>query len=848
MKKSVLFSFLVLLGIGMTAETAAQQVKSKTVRTNQTASVVAANRGNLNLSQTELVEKRAQNVKHFRNADGTFTAQIGGNYHYKDSNGKWQDINLNIQANANGFSNLTNEVKSFFPKNAGSTSGVKMQLPNGDQFVWWKNQQIKIGDQIYKPTAANGTAKNEKLTYSHLYNKISEEFVILENGMENNIILHSKTPEMAALSAISAMEFSHFIPLQDNWKVMNAEGQQMASDFSSSNFSIQLSDSNSNIYFGKTIVFDHAISRDEAMKLHFPAEKLTPTEKIDLDQHALMISYQIKFVNGGMQVTTALPATWLKANHRSFPITIDPEVTITPSAATGSFYGPLTHWYGYQRHANVYLQSEIGVYGTITDIEYNSTNAGTAGSRPTKVYMKTTPGSVLAAGAWNSAAYTGGATLCLDGNTDQGNTPGWKKLTLTTPFNYNQDNLVVMVYDAWGGSGATKYYNQSNATAYANRQAFKRSDTTDPGDASALALEGRVSEIRITYIPTTACTTLPSSISATSSATAVCPNASFTLTASGLPIESGLSVQWQQSVNGGTTWTDLGTPQTGANYTVSAGITANTQFRAVVTCVPSSAQVTSSEVIVTVKPIAQCYCTNAIPFQCNDGDLITNVTIGTINNNSGCSTATGGYSDYTTSGPTTDLMKGATVPISVTVGPSGDGWLYESVGAWIDYNQNGVFEESELTVIGTGLNQAINGNINIPTTALLGPTRMRVMVLASQNPVSQAYACGPIAANNPFGEMEDYTVNIVSAMATNEASNIKAVQIYPNPATTELSVDLANQNNGSLEIFTTDGRLVTGYNLTAKVNKLNVSKLAPGMYMVKITSPDGVVTKKLVKK
>ncbi|WP_234111239.1 MULTISPECIES: T9SS type A sorting domain-containing protein [Chryseobacterium] len=848
MKKSVLISFLVLLGSGVTAESAAQQAKSKSIRSVQTANVATANRGNLNLSETEIVEKRAQNVKHFRNSDGTFTAQIGGNYHYKDAQGKWQDINLNIQASNSGFSNVTNEVKSFFPKNAASTSGVKMQLPNGDQFVWWKNQQIKIGGQIYKPTAANGTVKNEKLTYSNLYNKISEEFVILENGMENNIILHSKTPEIEALSPNSAMEFSYFIPLQNSWKIMNADGQQMTSNFTSSNFSVQLSGQDSNIYFGKTIVFDNAISRDEAMKLNFPVEKITSGEKTQLDQHALLLSYQIQFLNGGVQVTTALPASWLKANHRSYPITIDPEVTVTPTGAAGTFYGALTHWYGYQRHATVYLQSEIGVYGTITDIEYNSTNAGTAGSRPTKVYMKTTSNSVLAADAWNSSNYTGGAQLCLDANTDQGNTAGWKKLTLTTPFNYDQGNLVVMVYDAWGGGGATKHYNQANGTAFSNRQAYKRTDNTDPGDASALALENRVSEIRITYIPTAACTTLPASVTATSSVSNTCPSNPFTLTASGLPIESGLSIQWQQSTDGGTNWTNLGTPQTGSTYLVSAGITSNTQFKATITCVPSSAQVISSVVNVTVKPISQCYCTNAIPFQCNDGDLITNVTIGTINNNSSCSTSTGGYSDYTTSGPSTDLVRGATVPISVTVGPSGDGWLYESVGAWIDYNQNGIFEASELTVIGTGLNQAINGNITIPGTALLGPTRMRVMVLASQNPVSQEYACGPIAANNPFGEMEDYTVNIVSTMATNEANEMKAVQIYPNPANTELFVDLANQKNGSLEIYTADGRFVISYDLSSKVNKLDVSKLEPGMYMVKITSGEGVVTRKLMKK
>ena len=39
-----------------------------------------------------------------------------------------------------------------------------------------------------------------------------------------------------------------------------------------------------------------------------------------------------------------------------------------------------------------------------------------------------------------------------------------------------------------------------------------------------------------------------------------------------------------------------------------------------------------------------------------------------------------------------NVLRNGTYPISVKVGPSGDGWLYESVGVWIDFNQNGTFE------------------------------------------------------------------------------------------------------------------------------------------------------------
>lgn len=847
MKKSLFFSLLLCIGVGSTTETAAQQLRAKVNRNlDQTAQATAGAAKGIAVSQAEMVEKRAQNVKHFSNSDGSYTAQIGGNYHYKDSKGMWQDINLNIQTEGSGFKNVTNHIKSYFPKAASDNSGVSIRLENGDRFVYWKNPQLKMDDKVTKAASGSASVQGEKLTYHNIYNKISEEFVVLQNGIENNIILQSKTPEISNLSSTSAMEFSHFIPLQNGWKVRDAKGQHMTSSFSTDNFSIQMSNQESNIYFGKVIVFDSSISKDEAMKLHFPQDKLSSTERIKVNNHAKLLSYQIKFVDGGIEVSSSLPTSWLQTANRSYPVTIDPEVTITPTGATGNFYGPLTHWYGYQRHATVYLQSEIGVYGTITDIEYNSTNAGTAGSRPTKVYMKTTPSSALATGAWNSPNYIGGAQLCLDASTDQGNTPGWKKLTLTTPYNYSQDNLMIMVYDAWGGTGAAKYYNQANSATYTNRQAHRRADTTDPGDASSLLLENKVSEIRLTYVPSAECTTLPAAVTAISSVSSTCAGAPFSLTASGLPIESGLSVQWQQSTDGGGTWTNLGTAQVSGTYNVTAGITVNTQYRALITCVPSQATVTSSVVIVTIKPAADCYCTNTIPFICSDGDLITNVTIGTINNNSGCDT--NGYSNYTATVAPADLQAGSTVPVSVTVGPSGDGWLYESVGVWIDYNRNGVFEESELTAIGVGLNEPILGNIAIPSTALQGLTRMRVVVKAAINPLTGADACGPVNANESYGEMEDYMVNITPPMAVNTVNAMSAVQLYPNPATTEVFVELGSLKKGSLEIFTADGRLVSTHQLSAEVNKLNVSRLAPGTYVVKITSPEGTVTRKLMKK
>ena len=143
------------------------------------------------------------------------------------------------------------------------------------------------------------------------------------------------------------------------------------------------------------------------------------------------------------------------------------------------------------------------------------------------------------------------------------------------------------------------------------------------------------------------------------------------------------------------------------------------------------------------------YCEPVL--DCTDNDMITNVTFQEINNDSTCSA--NGYGNYTDQIATAEA--GQTYPISVTVG---DGWAFESVSVWIDYNNNFIFEQNEFTYVGTGTAAAVTGEIAIPGTAAEGEYRMRVRVAA----VGEASATWDMACDEDqgFGETEDYTISI----------------------------------------------------------------------------------------
>lgn len=143
-----------------------------------------------------------------------------------------------------------------------------------------------------------------------------------------------------------------------------------------------------------------------------------------------------------------------------------------------------------------------------------------------------------------------------------------------------------------------------------------------------------------------------------------------------------------------------------------------------------------------------------------------------------------GYGDFTSQVAT--VKTGTSYPITVTPSFS---WAADPSNApliwnvWIDYDNNKVFDASELVASGTRTTST--ANILIPTTAKVGTTRMRI----SMKTIGTPTACEVFDR----GEVEDYSVSITSSGAnpcltdtiapvfTNCPANI--ITTYSEPAT-----------------------------------------------------------------
>src|SRR5690606_16090035 len=131
-------------------------------------------------------------------------------------------------------------------------------------------------------------------------------------------------------------------------------------------------------------------------------------------------------------------------------------------------------------------------------------------------------------------------------------------------------------------------------------------------------------------------------------------------------------------------------------------------------------------------------------------EWITNVTLAGINNTTGGST---GLNNYTSQIATVDKdLIGQEYTLSVSIEADSNEYVY----VFIDWNQNGILNDSgEVYVLasGTSANGPFTTQVTVPAEAVLGSTRIRVIL---------NYGGTPTPCTSPsFGEIEDYTVTVL---------------------------------------------------------------------------------------
>ncbi|WP_106794828.1 GEVED domain-containing protein [Aquimarina sp. Aq78] len=272
------------------------------------------------------------------------------------------------------------------------------------------------------------------------------------------------------------------------------------------------------------------------------------------------------------------------------------------------------------------------------------------------------------------------------------------------------------------------------------------------------------------------------------------------------------------------------------------GLSPSTTYTASVTAEDAAGNVSGNATTsFTTTGTVVTYCSSASTNASEE--FISNVQLNTINKSSDAQL----YSDFTSI--STDLNEGQTY--TVTVVPTWTGTTYsEAYAVWIDYNNNGDFNDTGELVWSkaASTNTSNSGSFTVPSGTSKTSVRMRVSMKYNGIPTScEAFT---------YGEVEDYTINLgtgvtvnndVEALRSFTQNSKRNIKMHPNPANSKLTIDILGGDFDEIIIFASTGAIIKKINPSVGSHDIDVSQFTTGMYFVRFVSKRLAVTKRFIK-
>lgn len=262
----------------------------------------------------EIVSLRTLSTKSFKSGSKVIAISAAGPINYMENN-KWKTIFHTIVPSSNGFQNLTNSFKSYYP--AHSQGSIQTHLSNGGVIkdllqakMYYLDQN---GNRIQEKNIEqkNGKVDVNELTYSQVYGQhIDLRLSQLTTKRKLDYIINSKNAFTGISSQAKKMVFQESVELPDSWTAELIDNV------------IVLKDQNGVVqaYYEKPLIHE-TVLHDHKDGGHDHAHH----------QHEIEGKYTLtKIGNSSYQIETIVDLAWLKDADRVFPLYIDPTVNCTP--------------------------------------------------------------------------------------------------------------------------------------------------------------------------------------------------------------------------------------------------------------------------------------------------------------------------------------------------------------------------------------------------------------------------------------------------------------------------------------------------------------------------------------
>ncbi|MBQ6276373.1 MAG: proprotein convertase P-domain-containing protein, partial [Bacteroidales bacterium] len=406
--------------------------------------------------EKEQIQYRTEHSKTFDNGDGTFSYMYIGDLHYQDEKGSWQDIDVSIKKeNNNGYkyANTTNKFKTYYSDSP--ADGIMMNY-EGQNLVFGKNNSFSFIDGQGNALAGQErTAANAKqddfrtLSYKDFYRGIDYKMIQLGRGVETGFFVNNRS---AVADGANTVRVSQTVEMPDVAYIM-ADGHKQSKTFCASEFEIMIPGYESWITFQPVVVYDANVDMDYIMKRaeirHIEdnvAKDGKPLEN-PMDKYSYKAKYNVEMQGRILTVSFDIPAEWLLADNRAYPVFIDPTVTVlTGTATAGNAHEFYDHYFHDSRWDFQLSSSELS---SITDGATITAMGLLCYERPTRDMANSRID--LNNAAWSTSSWVSSGWQTCYGPTSisynglNTGTTTWNNYTFTSAFIYSSVNNNLLV-------------------------------------------------------------------------------------------------------------------------------------------------------------------------------------------------------------------------------------------------------------------------------------------------------------------------------------------------------------------------------------------------------------------
>lgn len=265
-------------------------------------------------SQTgvELEAERTAFSKTFLKPNGSKELVTSAGYIHYQQNGAWLPIETALVPMKTGFSNETNVFKSKFPDVLQEGSFIELEVNNEVIYLDATKKLIAYNEVTGLESlpsiavSAGGNATNNVVNYPHIFAGMSDRYTVMNGALKNDFQL-DEYPALLDAVTDGYFGFQERFVLPENWRI-EAEG----------------------ISYGQIITTDlKIIDANDQHVLSIPAPVFYDENDHSNDgTSSVQGGFVIDLTNNGWLVSTLVPVDWLKSPNRSYPVVLDPSVTI----------------------------------------------------------------------------------------------------------------------------------------------------------------------------------------------------------------------------------------------------------------------------------------------------------------------------------------------------------------------------------------------------------------------------------------------------------------------------------------------------------------------------------------